>query len=210
MKHMFTLVALVAIACVLTACGGAAQSTLPSSPGSTAAEPGYAAQEDTSRILVAFFSATGNTQHVAEDIQAITGAVLCPIVPQTPYTQADLDYSNDECRANREQNDPTARPAMADMPEEMAQYDVIFLGYPIWWGQAPKIIDTFLESESFDGKVIIPFCTSGSSGIDASIEPLQALAQNATWMEGHRFGADATQQEIAEWVESLDLAALPA
>ena len=103
-------------------------------------------------MLVAYFSATGNTENIAEHLVSILDADLYEIVPQVPYTSEDLNYSNDDCRANQEQNDPTARPSISGNVENMEDYDVIFLGYPIWWGDAPKIISTFLETYDFDGK----------------------------------------------------------
>ncbi len=119
---------------------------------------------DTTNIFVAYFSATGTTEGIAKHIQTILDADIYEIEAADPYTAADLNYNSD-CRANREQNDPKARPQITGSVTDMNKYDAIFLGYPIWWGQAPKIIYTFLESYDFSGKTIIPFCTSGSSGI---------------------------------------------
>lgn len=118
-------------------------------------------------VLVAYFSCTETTKDVAEAIHAqVSDSDIYRIVPAVPYTSADLNYSNGSCRANTEQNDPTARPEISGKLKNVEKYGVIFLGYPIWWGQAPKIIYTFLESFDidFDGVTIIPFCTSGSSG----------------------------------------------
>ena len=122
-----------------------------------------------------------------------------------PYTSEDLNYSSDDCRANQEQNDPDARPAIDGSVENMDSYDVIFLGYPIWWGEAPKIISTFLESYDFTGKTIVPFCTSGSSGIGSSAEHLAGLAGSSTWLEGACFAPGASQEEVAAWVDGLEL-----
>ncbi len=156
-------------------------------------------------MLVAYFSATGNTENIAQHIQTILDADLYEIVPEDPYTSEDLNYSNGDCRANQEQNDPNARPAISGSVENMEDYDVIFLGYPIWWGQAPKIMHTFLESYDFDGVTIVPFCTSGSSGIGSSAANLQSLAPNANWLSGQRFSGSASQETVASWVEGLDL-----
>ena len=131
-------------------------------------------------MLIAYFSATNNTEGIANHLDAILDADLYEIVPETPYTSADLNYNTD-CRANREQNDASARPAISGSVDNMEQYDVIFLGYPIWRGQAPKIIYTFLESYDLSGKTIVPFCTSGSSGIGSSATNLRTLASSATW-----------------------------
>ncbi len=152
-----------------------------------------------SDILIAYFSCTNNTEAIAKYIQAETKGTLYEIVPQVPYTKADLNYNTD-CRANSEQDDSTARPAISGSVENIAQYDTVFIGYPIWWGQAPKIIYTFLESYDFSGKTIIPFCTSGSSGIGSSDTNLHALASSAKWVDGKRFAAGASRNTVAEWV----------
>ncbi len=155
-------------------------------------------------ILVTYFSCTGNTEKIAEMIARETGGALHEIQPQIPYTEADLDYYSGG-RADREQADPAARPAIANSVENMPDYDVIFLGYPIWHGQAPKIIYTFLESYDFAGKTIVPFCTSGSSGVGSSADNLRPLAQNADWKNGTRFSSNTTESEIKAFVEQLNL-----
>lgn len=114
-----------------------------------------------SKVLVAYFSATGHTKTIAEYLQAALDADLYEIVPQEPYTDPDLDYNTDGCRANQEQNDDAARPAISGSVDNMDGYDVVFIGFPIWWYQAPRIIETFLESYDFSGKTVIPFATSG-------------------------------------------------
>lgn len=119
-----------------------------------------------SNIFVAYFSATGTTEGIAEQIATESGGVLYEIMPAHPYTSADLSYNNDDCRANKEQNDPDARPALSGKVENIDGYDMLFLGYPIWWGGLPKLIYTFLENYELDGKIIVPFCTSGDSSID--------------------------------------------
>jgi len=172
------------------------------------AEPDPAPSED-GRVLIAYFSATNNTESIATHLNTILDADLYEIVPETPYTSADLNYNTD-CRANREQNDSSARPAITGSVENMEQYDVIFLGYPIWWGQAPKIISTFLESYDFSGKTIVPFCTSGSSGIGSSATNLHSLASAATWMDGQRFSGSASQATVESWVNGLNLTLTPA
>ncbi len=166
------------------------------------AEPDPAPGEG-SRVLIAYFSATNTTEGIANHLNAILDAGLYEIVPETPYTPADLNYNTD-CRANDEQNDPSARPAISGGVENMGQYDVIFLGYPIWWGQAPKIISTFLESYDLGGKTIVPFCTSGSSGIGSSATNLHSLASGATWLDGQRFGGGASASDVQAWVNGLN------
>lgn len=155
-------------------------------------------------ILVTYFSCTGNTEKIAEMIARETGGALHEIQPEIPYTEADLDYYSGG-RADREQADPAARPAIANSVENMPDYDVIFLGYPIWHVQAPKIIYTFLESYDFAGKTIVPFCTSGSSGVGSSADNLRPLAQNADWKNGTRFSSKTTESEIKAFVEQLNL-----
>lgn len=163
------------------------------------------APQEGADVLVAYFSATGNTENIAEHLVSILDADLYEIVPQVPYTSEDLDYSNSDCRANREQNDPTARPAISGGVKDLEDYEVVFLGYPIWWGDAPKIISTFLETYDFDGKTIVPFCTSGSSSIGGSVSDLEALTDGATWLEGQRFSGSASRETVAQWVDSLGL-----
>ena len=164
--------------------------------------PEPAPQEGTD-VLVAYFSATGNTENIAEHLVSILDADLYEIVPQVPYTSEDLDYSNSDCRANREQNDPTARPAISGGVEDLEDYEVVFLGYPIWWGDAPKIISTFLETYDFDGKTIVPFCTSGSSSIGGSVSDLETLTDGATWLEGQRFSGSVSRETVSQWVDAL-------
>ncbi len=158
-------------------------------------------QQDPSggKVLVAYFSATGNTRPVAEKAAELTGGDLFEIIPTQPYTAADLNYNTD-CRANAEQNDPDARPAIANAVENMGQYDAVLIGYPIWWGRAPKIIHTFLETYDLSGKTIATFCTSGSSPHeDATI---RGCEPDAVWLEGRRFSGTS---QVEEWVSSLDL-----
>ena len=179
------------------------QSTPPASSTPESSESDEETPE--SGVLVAYFSATGNAEGIAQHLQSILDADLYEIVPEVPYTDEDLNYSNDSCRANQEQNDPAARPAITGTLENPEDYDVVFLGYPIWWGQAPKVIYTFLESYDFGDATIVPFCTSGSSGIGSSADGLQELTENAQWLDGQRFSSGASQDEVAQWVDSLGL-----
>ena len=151
------------------------------------------------KVLVAYFSATGNTRPVAEKVAEVTGGDLFEIVPAQPYTAADLNYNTD-CRANAEQNDPNARPAIAGTVENMEQYDAVFIGYPIWWGRAPKIIHTFLETYDLSGKTVAAFCTSGSSPHEDAT--LRGYEPDAVWLEGRRFSGTS---QVEGWVNGLDL-----
>lgn len=156
------------------------------------------------KILIAYFSCTNNTENITKHIETITGGVLYEITPKVPYTSADLNYNTD-CRANREQNDSTSRPEISGSVENMSQYDTVFIGYPIWWGQAPKIMYTFLESYEFACKTIIPFCTSGSSGIGSSATNLKSSAPDATWLSGERFSGSASLSTVENWINGLNL-----
>ena len=158
-----------------------------------------------SKVLVAYFSATHTTEGVAEKLADGMHADLYEIVPEEPYTDADLNYNDDNSRTTTEMNDSSARPAIAGSVENMDQYDVVFVGYPIWWGEAPRIISTFMESYDFSGKTIVPFCTSGGSGIDGSVSGLEQLTDGANWMEGKRLSRNDSQETIMEWVNGLEL-----
>jgi flavodoxin len=161
---------------------------------------------DKAKVLIAYFSNTGTTENIANHLSGILDAELYQITPETPYTSADLNYNDSSSRSSKEQNDPSARPVISGTVDDMEQYDVVFLGYPIWWGQAPKIISTFLESYDFSGKTIVPFCTSGSSGIGSSATNLHSLVSDTvTWLDGIRFGSGAEQTDIETWINDLGL-----
>lgn len=154
------------------------------------------------KTLVVYFSCTGTTKPLAEYAAEIIGADLYEIVAEDPYTEADLAYYTNG-RADQEQNDPDARPVISGSVENMEQYDTIIIGYPIWHGQAPRIISTFLESYDFSGKTILPFCTSHSSGIGSSADNLHVLCSDSTvWLEGKRFEAGTSKETIEEWLGS--------
>ena len=157
------------------------------------------------KILVAYFSATGTTKGVAEHIANGLNADIYEIVPEEAYTDADLDYNDNNSRTTIEMNDSDARPAISGSVENMEQYDIIFVGYPIWWGEAPRIVSTFMESYDFSGKTIVPFCTSGGSGIGSSASNLERLTSGATWLDGRRLNGSDSQDTVMEWVNSLDL-----
>ena len=156
------------------------------------------------RILVAYFSATGNTRPLAGYAAELLGADIYEITAQMPYTEADLRYYTD-CRADREQSDPDARPAIAAPLPDMSRYDTVVIGHPIWHGQAPKIIYTFLESFDTAGKRLVTFCTSHSSGLGSSAENLKKLTPGASWLESRRFPAGASKEDIKNWLDSIGL-----
>lgn len=162
-------------------------------------------ESDVRSVLVVYFSATNTTEGVAKSLAEGLGADIYEIVPDEPYTSADLNYSDNKSRATAEMNDPGARPAISGSVDNMSQYDVIFLGYPIWWGEAPRIMSTFIESYDFSGKTIVPFCTSGSSGFGDSDSSLKSAASNATWISGMRFSGSVSDSELIEWANGLGL-----
>lgn len=203
MKKMVSLLMVLLLAVSATACG--AQETDTSAKENTETADTPTAEQENGKILVAYFSATGNTETVAKQLQTVLGADSYEIIPEEPYTADDLNYNNDDCRANKEQNDSTARPAISGNVENMSDYDVVFIGYPIWWGKVPKIIDTFLESYDFSGKAVIPFCTSGSSDIAGSLNEIQSAAPDADWKDGRRFSANVSETDLQAWMNGLGL-----
>ena len=157
------------------------------------------------KVLVAYFSATGTTKGVAEKIANGLNADIYEIVPEEPYTDAGLDYHDNNSRTTIEMNDPNARPAISGSVENMEQYDIVFIGYPIWWGEAPRIVSTFMESYDFTGKTIVPFCTSGGSGMGSSAANLEGLTSGSTWLSGKRLSGSDSQDTVMEWVNGLGL-----
>ncbi len=190
-KFIILIATLCSLVFALSACSGANDDT------------GKLDSADPSKVLVVYFSATGNTEKVAGYIAEVTGGTLYEITPAEPYTSADLNYSDSSSRSTREQNDDSARPAISGSVENMEQYDTLYLGYPIWWGEAPKIIYTFLETYDLSGKTIIPFCTSGSSGIGSSATHLHSLASGAKWLDGKRFSGSSQKSEVEAWIKDL-------
>lgn len=163
-------------------------------------------EKSETKILVAYFSATGTTKPIAEQIAEVTGADLFEIVPVDAYSSEDLDYGNDDCRANQEQNDSTFRPEISNTIENIESYDTVFIGHPIWWGEEPRIIDTFLESYDFSGKTMVDFCTSGGSGIGTSESNLKELcSSDVNWLTANRFSSNADIETVREWVQSLGI-----
>ncbi len=154
-------------------------------------------------VLVVYFSATGNTKAVAEKIAAITDADIYEIKAAVEYTEADLNWNNSDSRTTHEQDDPSVRPEIGSDPVSLEGYSTIYIGYPIWWGEEPRIMDTFVESLSFDGIQMIPFCTSSSSGMGRSGKNLAENAGSGDWQDGKRFDAGASEDEIRSWIEEM-------
>lgn len=168
------------------------------SPSSSAAS--------TSNTLIVYFSRTGNTKSAAETISKVTGGTLYEITPAQAYTDEDIDYNNSSSRTTIEQNDKSVRPQISGTIENWQQYTTVYIGYPIWWGQEPRIMDTFAESYDFTGKTVIPFCTSASSSIGSSDTDLKSLASNkGTWTAGKRLTAQSSETEIKSWITELGI-----
>lgn len=159
-----------------------------------------------SKTLVAYFSASGTTKHVAESLAEAEGADLFAIEPEVPYSKEDLDWNNPESRSSVEMKDPSCRPPMKGRMETIDQYDVIFVGFPIWWGREPSVVDTFLTTHDFSGKTIVPFCTSGGNGIGFTGDRIkELLGRDATVVNGQRMGGDVSVKDLKTWADGLEI-----
>lgn len=217
MKKMMTLLLAIMMVFALVACGSDKSAETPTKLTDASTQRGNSdesvseagntepTQAGETKVLVAYFSATGTTRKVAQEIASALGADIYEIVPEVPYTAADLNYNDNKSRSTVEMNDKSARPAISGSVENMDQYSIILLGYPIWWYDAPRIISTFVESYDFSGKTIVPFCTSGSSGISSSEANLEKLTSGVTWLSGDRFSGSSSHAEIVKWLNSLKL-----
>lgn len=199
-------------AVLLTACGGqsAAPKTSAAPSGETMAAAGDKAPAPTAakaggKTLVVYYSASGRTKTAAEAIAAATGGDLFELVPQQPYTAADLDYNNKDSRVSREHEDASQRHValVKDTPDNFASYETIFVGYPIWWGGAAWIVDDFVKYNDFTGKTMIPFATSYSSPMGSSGRDLAAMAGTGNWQEGACFDRDMTRDTVMTWAKGL-------
>lgn len=153
------------------------------------------------KALVAYFSASGTTRRLAERLAQATGADLFEIRPETPYTSADLDWRNKASRSSQEHADRSIRPAIASRVDDMAAYDVVFVGFPVWWYREPNIVDAFMESYDFSDKTVVPFATSGMSPIGGSGRNMAACAPGAQVEKGKRFGANESADRLASWAK---------
>ncbi|MGN0459869.1 MAG: flavodoxin [Ruminococcus sp.] len=181
----------------LAACGNQ-KTESTSSPKSNKADSG--------KTLVVYFSATGNTKNVAQYIASATEGDLFELVPKEPYSDEDLDWTDEDSRVVYEHDNPDKRdvPLESATPENFDEYDTVFIGYPIWWGIAAWPVDEFVETNDFTGKTVIPFCTSASSGLGESGELLDKTAGTGNWLEGERFSSDVSESDVREWLENLD------
>ena len=223
MKKLIVIPLLFVFLFICAGCGSATAST-PSAPSPTAMpeqavdttpaseqETGDTAQNkptespvelpSADNTLVVYFSATGTTRGVAEKIAALTDAELVEIVPAQPYTTEDLNYNDRTTRATVEQNTPDVRPEIAN-EISLDGYSTVYLGYPIWWGQAPRILSTFVEGHDFTGITVIPFCTSGGSGAGRTGETLGEQAGSGTFLSSTRFSAGVSEPDLQKWIES--------
>ena len=162
-----------------------------------------AEEVDHSDTLVVYFSCTGTTKGVAEKLAGVTGADLYEIVPAEPYTEEDLNYNDRSTRATWEQDNPETRPEIGGEDIDLTGYTTIYIGYPIWWGEEPRILCTFVENRDFTDKTVIPFCTSGGSGIGRSGDDLAKLAGTGNWLKGARLNGNVGEDELTAWVNGL-------
>ena len=216
---------MVLLVLALTACGGSSapsvsdepkpvQQTTPApmetapsaeAPAQQASEaaPVPEPRSETSEVLVVYFSATGTTRGVAEKIAALTGADTYEIIAAEPYSDADLNWNDRNSRTTLEQNDKSVRPGIGSEAIDLSGYTTVYIGYPIWWGEEPRIMDTFAESYDFSGKTVISFCTSGGSGIGRSGSNLADRAGSGTWLDGKRFGGSVSEADLQAWIDGL-------
>ena len=190
----------------LTACGSKDPDVHPDA-GQTDVKPSQSVSGDIPSAekgtLVVVFSATGNTRAVADIIAEHTGADIYEIIPKEPYSEEDLNWHDKKSRSTIEMNDPGSRPEIGSEKISLDGYSTIFIGYPIWWGEEPRILCTFVESHDFTDKTVIPFCTSGGSGMGRSGEDLAKLAGTGNWLKGTRHSGSISEDELLAWVEGL-------
>ncbi len=191
MKKFFATLLAALTLCMLTACGTSAEEKSP-------------AAQTSDKILVAYFSCTGNTKKAALEVAELLKADTFEIVPAQAYTSDDLNYQVENCRANVEQKDSAARPAIKNKIDNPAQYKAIIVAFPIWWGAEPRIIDTFVESLNLSGKVIVPVCTSGGSDIHSATSNLRALCKGADVRDGQRLNG-MSKDGLKAWLDGLKL-----
>ena len=163
------------------------------------------AEEASNHILIVYFSATGTTKGVAEKLQEALNADIYEIVPEEPYTAADLNYNDRKSRTSIETDDPSCRPAIAGELPDLTTYDTILIGYPIWWGDVPRIVSNFVEQVDLTDKTLAVFVTSGGSGLGSSMKHLEQQAGSGTWLEGKRFSERTTVEDLSSWAKSLGI-----
>ncbi len=208
MKKLTALILAAVLVLSLAACGtanNAATDTQPTNAPSSAAPDASAAPSG--KVLVVYYSASGNTERVAKDIADAAGADLFEITPTEVYSDDDLNWRNSDSRVSREHDDESLRdvPLTTTEVPDWDSYDTVFIGYPIWWGIAAWPVDGFVEANDFTGKTVIPFCTSASSGLGESGELLAQLAGTGNWLAGERFSSGASAETVQAWAAGLGL-----
>lgn len=217
MKKAIAILLITVLAMSILACSTPAAQEQTAAPAAMTEQPKAAAAETPAAepaeqtgaltphktVLVVVFSAIGTTKGVAEKIAAIEDADLYEIVPAEPYSDADLNWHDSESRTTIERNDDSIRPAIASEAIDLMGYERIYVGYPIWWGEEPRILDTFVESYDFGTITMIPFCTSASSGIGRSGKNLAENANGGSWLDGKRFSGSVSERDLANWINGL-------
>lgn len=217
MKRIISLLLSVALTLSLSACAGqrggptstadpTPEQTVPTLAKST---PEATADAETGKVLVVYYSATNHTEAVAQTIADEMGGDLFEIAPTTPYTSDDLNWRDENSRVCKEHDDPALQTVELETttPDNWADYDTVFIGYPIWWGNASWVVTSFVAANDFEGKTVIPFCTSASSSLGESDKNLAAMTDSGNWLPGRRFSGSASAGQVTEWVSSLELPA---
>ena len=207
MKRFFALLFSLIIVVSFSACASGSGNDSNSTASSGGNASGNIGTNE--KILVAYFSASGNTKKIAEYIAEATGGILFELVPVKPYTSADLNWTNADSRVTREHEDETLRdiPLEKATPDNFSEYDVVFIGYPIWWGIAAWPVNNFVKNNDFSGKTVIPFATSVSSGMGQSGVLLRKIKDTGNWLDGQRFPSAASKSTVETWVKGLNSAA---
>lgn len=200
MKKVISVLMCVAACATMSGCSSETQTDTQNS----IPEPAEAVTGEASADSTETSADKTQTENTDGKVANILNADKFEIIPEEPYTPDDLNYNDDNCRANLEMNDDSARPAISGDMTALTEYDTVFIGYPIWWGTAPRIIDTFFESYDMSGKTVYTFCTSGGSGIGQSIDDLTSLCPDVTISDGRRFNAGATEDDVRQWMDGLD------
>ena len=203
MKRIVSIIMAAVVLVSLTACGNNTQAETKGAETAAESDSNKPASAEKPDVLVAYFSATGTTKGVAEKIASITGGDLYEILAAEPYSEDDLNYNDRSSRSTAEQNDKNVRPEIGSEDISLEGYTTIYLGFPIWWGEEPRILDTFVEKYSFEGITVIPFCTSGGSGIGRSGSNMEELPGSGTWLEGERFSGGVSEDDLKAWIDGL-------
>ncbi len=207
MKKLTSILLALVLVFSFAACSNNSDNSASTANSTTESSDNNTNSSSNSKILVVYYSATGSTKGVAETIANTAGADLFEITPVDPYTSDDLNWTNDNSRVSVEHNDEGKRdvPLTKTTPDNWADYDTVFIGYPIWWGIAAWPVNNFVKGNDFSGKIVIPFCTSASSGLGQSGDLLADMADTGNWQDGERFSSGASSSNVKSWVNGLDL-----